>query len=72
MNLLSLFARTRWLRIGIVILVLAVVYTRRGCFSEPAEVETEEFIEIEPISKQDDVSRLPASGASRTTNDADG
>jgi hypothetical protein len=72
MNLLSLFARTRWLRIGIVILVLAVVYTRRGCYSEPAEIETEELIEIEPVATQDDLFRLPTASMSSGSSAADG
>lgn len=30
MSLIQLFTRSRWLRIGIVVLVIAVIYTRRG------------------------------------------
>jgi hypothetical protein len=34
MGYFNLLYRTRWIRIALAILILAVVYTRRGCFSE--------------------------------------
>ena len=37
MGIYQLYRRSRWLRIGLAVVVLLVVFTRRGCYGEQEE-----------------------------------
>lgn len=45
MGIYQLYRRSRWLRISLAVVVLLVVYTRRGCYSEPVDAAQTETVE---------------------------